>query len=311
MDRGARLAHPAAARRHRARRTPSGARLALSPWLFVLPYLVAFVLFRFGPAVAGFLVSLTNWNLMSGSGRFVGVDNYARLATDPQFRQSLLQTLYFMALTVPALVILGLLLAVLVNQRLRGRSVVRTAIFMPYVVMSTVVGVIWLWMLNTDVGVFNYLLSLLGIHGIPWLSDPNAAMPAIALTTIWWTVGFNMIIFLAGLQDIPAELEEAARVDGAGAFTTFRAITLPLLRPVIFVVVMLTLINTFEVFDQIYVMTGGGPGLSTLTIIQFLYYEAFQFYHVGYASAVAYVVLAVLVALALIQRRFLAPGDLA
>lgn len=280
-------------------------RRSFGPWLFIAPYLIAFTLFRVGPAVGGFVISLTNWNLVTGTGRFVGPDNYARLANDPQFQQSLAQTIYFMVLTVPALVILGLALAVLVNQRLRGRSVGRTAIFMPYVVMSTVVGVIWLWILNTDVGILNYLLSFLGIGHIPWLSNESTAMPAIALTTIWWTVGFNMIIFLAGLQDIPAELEEAARVDGAGTWTTFRNITLPLLRPVMFVVVMLTLINTFEVFDQVFVMTGGGPGLSTLTVIQFMYYQAFQFFHVGYASAVAYVVLAVLVVLALIQRHFL------
>lgn len=284
-------------------------RSRIRPWAFVGPFLVAFVLFRFGPAVAGFAISLTSWNLLGGSGTFVGADNYLALARDPQFQLSLTNTLWFMALSAPPLVGLGLLLAVLVNVRLRGRGLARTAIFLPYVIMSTVVGVIWLWMFNTDGGILNYLFSLVGVAKVPWLSSEHTAMLAVAITTIWWTVGFNMVIFLAGLQEIPVELEEAARVDGAGPLMVFRRITLPLLAPVSFVVVMLTLIGTFQVFDQIYVMTGGGPSLATLTVIQFLYYQAYEFFRLGYGSAVAYVVLAALVGLALLQRRLLPSGD--
>ena len=210
-----------------------------------------------------------------------------------------------MLLTAPPLVFFGLLLALLVDQHLHGRVIARTAIFLPYIVMSTVTGVIWLWVFNQHSGVLNYYLGLLGIRPIPWLASTTWAMPAVSIATIWWTVGFNMIIFLAGLQDVPQELEEAARVDGASEWSVFCHVTLPLLAPATFVVVLLTLINTFQAFDQIYVMTGGGPSLATLTVIQYLYYEAFSHFRLGYGSAVAYVVLAVLVVFALIQRRLL------
>ncbi len=278
-------------------------RSAFTPFLFLLPYLIVFLLFRFGPTLAGFVISLLKWNII-GTPKFAGVSNYTALARDPQFALSLANTGYFMLLTAPALVILGLLLALLLNGRLFGRTAARTIIFTPYVVMSTVVGVIWLWIYNTDVGVLNYYLSLIGIGKIAWLADTKAAMPAVSIATLWWMVGFNMIIYLAGLQDIPVELEEAARVDGATEFGVLRWITLPLLAPTTFIVVMLTLINTVQVFDQIYVMTGGGPSLSTLTVIMDLYYQAFTYYKLGYGSAIAYVVLVILVILALIQRKF-------
>ncbi|MEJ2559850.1 MAG: sugar ABC transporter permease [Anaerolineae bacterium] len=265
-------------------------RHPMVPYYFLLPYLVAFVLFRFGPTLAGLGISFLKWDIM-GQPHVVGLRNYSELARDPQFFLSFKNTLYFMLLTAPALVILGLLLALLVNQHLRGRMVARTVVFTPYVVMST--------------GILNYYLRFLGIGKIAWLSNTVAAMPAVSIATLWWSVGFNMIIFLAGLQDIPQELEEAARVDGATELGVLRHITLPLLAPTTFVVVMLTLINTIQVFDQIYVMTGGGPSLSTLTLIQYLYYQAFQFFKLGYGSAVAYVVLVVLILMALVQRRLL------
>jgi multiple sugar transport system permease protein len=279
-------------------------RHPMVPYYFLLPYLVAFVLFRFGPTLAGLGISFLKWDIM-GQPHVVGLRNYEQLARDPQFFLSFKNTLYFMLLTAPALVLLGLVLALLVNQHLRGRMVARTVVFTPYVVMSTVVGVIWLWVYNKDVGILNYYLGFLGIGKIAWLSNTVAAMPAVSIATLWWSVGFNMIIFLAGLQDIPQELEEAARVDGATELGVLRYITLPLLAPTTFVVVMLTLINTIQVFDQIYVMTGGGPSLSTLTLIQYLYYQAFQFFKLGYGSAVAYVVLVVLILMALVQRRLL------
>lgn len=279
-------------------------RRSWASYLFILPYLIAFILFRLGPAIVGFLISLTNWNLL-GDASFVGLKNYMTLASDPQFRTSLINTVYFMVLTAPPLVLLGLLLALLVDQRVHGRVLARTAIFMPYVVMSTVVGVIWLWVFNKESGILNYYLSLVGIRPLAWLTNTDTAMPGVAIATLWWTVGFNMIIFLAGLQDVPQELEDAARVDGANELGVFRHVTLPLLAPATFVVVMLTLINTFQVFDQIYVMTGGGPSLATLTVIQYLYNQAFEARLLGYGSAVAYIALGVLIVLALIQRRLL------
>ncbi len=279
-------------------------RLSLVPYLFLIPYLFAFIAFRFGPSIAGFFVSLTKWNII-GTPKFIGFENYSELFSDPSFITSLVNTLYFMALTVPALIVLGLLIALLVDQDLKGRTATRTFVFMPYVIMSTVVGVIWMWIFDTHFGILNYYLSFLGIKPIAWLSSVNWAMPAVAITTIWWTVGFNMILFLAGLQDIPEELKEAARIDGASNWQIFWNVTFPLLRPTTVVVLMLTLINSFEVFDQVYVMTGGGPSMATLTVIQYMYFQAFQYFRLGYGSAVAYVVFAFLIILVLVERQLL------
>ncbi len=279
-------------------------RILWIAYLFLVPYLVVFILFRFGPTLAGFGISLLNWNIL-GKPHYIGLNNYIGLASDSQFFQSITNTLYFVLLTAPALVVFGLLLALLVNQNLHGRNLARTVIFTPYVVMSTVVGVIWLWIFNNQTGILNFYLGFLGIHSVPWLSSTNFAMPAVSIATLWWSMGFNMIIYLAGLQDIPQELEEAARVDGATELAIFRWITLPLLAPTTYVVTLLTLINTVQVFDQIYVMTGGGPGLATLTMIQYLYYQAFSYFRLGYGSAVAYAVLLILVLLAVLQRRFI------
>jgi multiple sugar transport system permease protein len=285
-------------------RTVSYRRARFTPYVFLIPYLLAFFLFRLGPTLAGFGISFFKWNIM-GSAKFIGTKNYELLANDPQFAISLKNTFYLLLLSAPALVVLGLLLALLVNQNLRGRTITRTVVFTPYVVMSTVVGVIWLWIYNKDVGILNYYLAGLGIPKISWLSSTSMAMPAVAIATIWWSVGFNMIIFLAGLQDIPEELEDAARVDGASEFGVFRYVTLPLLAPTTFLATMLTLINTFQAFGQIYVMTGGGPSLATTTLVVFLYYQAFTFFRLGYGSAVAYVILVILVGLALVQRRLI------
>ena len=208
-----------------------------------------------------------------------------------------------MLLTVPAMVALSLGLALLVNMRLAPRIFARTSIFVPYVVMAAVVGVIWNWMLDSNFGLVNYALKLVGLGPFRWLTDFTLAMPAVAGVTIWWTVGFNMIIYLAGLQDVPRELEEAAMIDGAGSLAVLRHVTLPVLTPTTFVVLMLTTINAAQVFDQIYVMTGGGPGTSTLTLVQYLYYQAFQSFNLGYGSAVAYFVFVLLAVFGIIQLR--------
>jgi multiple sugar transport system permease protein len=267
---------------------------------FLLPYLVVFVLFRFGPVVAGFLTSFTRWGIV-GSPKYIGFSNYEHLLHDPIFATSLKNTLYFVLLSTPSLVLLGLVLALLVNQPLKGRVIARTALFTPYVVMSAVVGVMWLWLYNTHYGLINYYLMQLGLPAIPWLSSPAAAMPALAIAQVWWIAGFNMIILLAGLQDIPAELQDAARIDGASEGQVFRRVTLPLLTPTIFIVTMLTLINTVQVFDLIFVTTQGGPSLSTVSLVYYLYVEAFQNFNLGYGSAIAYVAFAVLVVFGILQ----------
>jgi multiple sugar transport system permease protein len=275
-----------------------------TPYLFLLPYLVVFVLFRFGPVVGGFLTSFTSWSIV-GAPRFVGLANYAALARDPLFYTSVRNTFYFLALTAPALIGLGFVLALVLNRPLVGRGAARVLIFAPYAMMSAVVGILWTWILDSNFGLLNYYLAKVHLGPIPWLSSDAAAMPAIALTTVWWTVGYNMVIFLAGLQDIPPQLEESARVDGAGPWQILWFVTIPVLRPTTFVVVMLTIINTFQVFDQVYVMTGGGPGTATLTLVQYLFFQAFQTFKLGYGSAIAYITFALLLAMAWLQQRLL------
>lgn len=287
----------------RATATTGGApvraqRLYLAPYLFVLPYLVIFVLFRLGPSVAGLGISFTNWAAV-GKPKWIGLANYQAMAKDPLLQDALLNTVWFTLLTVPLLLGLGLALALFLNQPQRGRGLGRVAIFTPFVVMSTVVGVLWTWILDKDFGLLNVYLG----HDIPWLVSKDWSLYAIILTTVWWTVGYNMVLFLAGLQDIPAELYEAARIDGANRFQLLYRITLPLLAPTTFLVMMLTIINSFQVFDLVFVMTSGGPGASTLTLVQYVYTTAFQFRKFGYGSAVAVLLFTILVIVAIFQTR--------
>ena len=291
---------PATARRRR----PLHGGTRPTPYLFLLPYLVVFALFRFGPVVGGFLTSFTSWSIV-GAPRFVGLANYAALARDPLFYTSVRNTFYFLLLTAPALIVLGFVLALVLNRPLAGRGAARVLIFAPYAMMSAVVGILWNWILDSNFGLLNHSLAAVHLGPIPWLSSDAAAMPAIALTTVWWTIGYNMVIFLAGLQDIPPQLEESARVDGAGPWQVLWSVTIPVLRPTTFVVVMLTIINTFQVFDQVYVMTGGGPGTATLTLVQYLFFQAFQTFKLGYGSAIAYITFALLLAMAWLQQRLL------
>jgi len=284
---------------HRAAgKTTAGKMSGITPYMFMLPYLIFFVLFRLGPSLAGLGVSVTNWQAV-GAPQWVGLRNFEAMLRDPRFGDALRNTLTFTVLTVPTLVVLGLGLAMLLNQRRRGRTVGRVAIFMPYVVMSTVVGVVWTWILDKDFGLMN---AYTGVQ-TPWLVSESVAMFGVIIATVWWTVGYNMVLFLAGLQDISEELYEAARIDGASTSGIFRFVTLPLLAPTTFVVLMLTLINSFQIFDQVYVMTSGGPGTATLTLVQYIYTTSFQFQRFGYGAAIAVVLFLILVAVAFFQTR--------
>lgn len=275
----------------------------LTPYLFVLPFLIFFVLFRLGPSLVGLGISVTNWQAI-GTPQFVADANFQAMTRDPRLADAIENTIKFTLMTVPLLVILGLALAVFLNQPHKGRAIGRVVIFMPYVIMSTVVGVLWTWMLDKDFGLVNvYLNMLFGIKEIPWLTSEAVALYSIVITTVWWTVGYNVILFLAGLQDIPSDLYEAARIDGAGRFNLFRFVTLPLLAPTTFLVLMLTIINSFQIFDLVYVMTSGGPVTATLTWVQYIYTTAFQFRKFGYGSAIAVVLVVILMVIALIQTR--------
>jgi len=286
----------------RAWRSRSSRRRAVAAYLFLAPYLVVFSVFTLAPAIAGVAISFTNWDIM-GTPTLNGLDNYRQIFSDSLFQQALVNTFYFMVLTAVPLIVLALGLAILLNQRLRGRGLVRTIVYMPQVVMVSAVGIIWVWMYDQNWGLINYYLGKLGIPAIGWLNDVNAALPALAITTIWWTVGTNMVIYLAGLQDIPDALYEAARIDGASGWALFRHITLPLLQPVNAFVVPLTVIVSWRVFGQSYVMTQGGPQGHTFVMAQYIYTTAFQNFEMGPAAAASVILLLITLAFALVQLR--------
>lgn len=273
-------------------------------YLFLLPYLVIFLLFMLLPALAGFGISFTSWRIL-GDPQWIGLKNFTNMFNDQQFWQAFRNTLSFTGLTVPVLVGGGLGLAVLVNTKLRGRVIARTVIFIPYAIMVTVVGVLWRWIYDQNFGLMNFYLGSVfpTMKSTPWLTSIQLALIAVALTTVWWQIGTNMIIYLAGLQEIPKELYEAARVDGASAFQQFRYITLPGLYLVHIFVIPMSVISSLRVFGQVMVMTNGGPIGSTYTLVQHLYSKGWINQFMGEASAVGVFLFAITLVFTLFQLR--------
>lgn len=282
-------------------------RQTLTAYAFLLPSLIIFLVFRLGPAAASLLLGFFEWSVVDDP-RFIGLDNYQRLVADDIFWKALRNTALFVVLTVPTDVVLALILAVLLNQRLPGMVVFRLAYFVPVVTATAVVAVVWRWLYQPQ-GMVNGALGVFGMDPIVWLSDPDWALPAIAVMAVWKHVGFNMLILLAGLQAIPSDFEEAARVDGAGPVSIFFGVTLPLLRPVIVLVTILTTIGSFQVFDAAYVMTNGGPFHATTTLVYYIYQSAFDRYQMGYAATVAFALFLIILAISILQRRFLRGGE--
>ncbi|MBI1299736.1 ABC transporter permease subunit [bacterium] len=281
-------------------------REILIAYAFLAPSLLVFLVFRHGPAIASLFLGFFEWSLLEPP-LFVGFDNYVALWNDEIFWRTLNNTFVYTLLTVVPDVVIALGLAVLLNQSLPGMRLFRLAYFIPVVTSTAIVAILWRWLYQPQ-GLVNGFLQLFGIPTINWLSDPRYALTAIAAMAIWKHVGFNMLIFLAGLQSIPAELEEAARIDGAGRWASFRYVTLPLLRPVMVLATILTTIGSFQVFDAAYVMTGGGPFYATTTLVFYAYERAFGQYQMGYAATVSFVLFAIILTISLIQRSVL-KGD--
>jgi multiple sugar transport system permease protein len=282
-------------------------RDTLPAWLLLAPFLVAFGLFFFLPALQTFWLSLTESSLTRTSA-FVGLDNYHTLLNDPSFWDSVGNTFYFSLLTVIPLCAAGLLIAMLVDRFTRVQGWLQGTFFLPFVLPISVMTLIADWMLQPSSGVVNHILG--GQRA--WLADPTWALPAVAIGTIWWTVGFNMLLFLAGLRNIPAELYEAAALDGARGFALFRAITWPALRPVATTALILQLIASLKVFGQTYILTSGGPFNTTRVALHYMYETAFTQSDAGYAAAVAMAFVAIVIVLSLLQAwlvRFLAGRD--
>ncbi|WP_337059722.1 carbohydrate ABC transporter permease [Kineococcus sp. G2] len=262
-------------------------RNTLLGWSFILPNFAGFALLTLVPVVATFGIAFTKWNAYS-TPEFTGLDNFTRLVQDDNFRVALFNTVYYTVGHVPLTMAASLLLALALNRKLRGVAFFRTAAFFPYITSIVAVAVVWNMLYNPTQGPINQFLLSLGFEDPPgWTSDPSWAMPAVILTGVWKDMGYYMILFLAGLQTIPPELHEAAKVDGANAFQRFRNVTLPCLRPTTFFVLIMLTIGSFKVFDLIVVMTDGGPGRSTLVLSQLIYREGIVNGRFGYSSAVA------------------------
>jgi multiple sugar transport system permease protein len=286
-------AQPLDRRIRRRKRWPIG-------WVFVAPFLFFYGVFLIYPAIQVCYLSLTNSDI-AGQGGFVGLQNFVELMHDQDFWASIWHTLYFILLTVVPNTAVGFFLAILVVRLKRLRLAVLSAFFLPFVLPVSVVTTASLWMLDTNFGIINYLVQ----NSIAWFQDPVWAMPAVAVVTIWWTVGFNMLLFIAGLQNISPDVYEAASIDGANTFQQFISITCPLIWPVTSLVLVLQLIAQFKIFDQVYLLTQGGPYNSTMVVLLYMYRQAFQLNRGGYASAVAIVLVVIMLVISAIQFRLL------
>ncbi|MEQ8821138.1 MAG: sugar ABC transporter permease [Sumerlaeia bacterium] len=279
-------------------------------WGLILagPYIFGLLFFVAGPVVFTWVLSLCEWNGVTAP-EFKGLGNWTRLLTDGLFWKASANTAYFVALSVPLGVVLSLLLAILVNQKLPGIKVFRTLYFLPVVTSFVAVSLVWTWFYDPNIGVLNYLISqtfkFVGLtppEPVKWLNDPRTAMLAIIIMSVWKGLGYNMVIFLAALQEVPVSLNEAATLDGAGRFQRFLHVTLPTISPITFFVIVITLISGFQVFDQVYIMARDGrPADSTLTLVYYLYRNGFEYLQMGYATTIGTALFVIIFAVTLIQ----------
>src|SRR5918997_3343355 len=276
----------------------------LVAFLFLLPSLVGFLVFTAIPVGAAIALAFYDYDLLLGAS-FAGLENFRELfTTDEVFRDAFFNTVYFTAVSVPLSVVLGLVTAMLVNQALRGVVIFRSIFLLPYVTVTVALSLVWKWLYLPDIGLINSVLGAIGIDGPAWLTSQTWAMPALILMSVWKGFGYNMVIFLAGLQGIPDHLYDAAKVDGATAWRRFLNVTLPLLSPTTFFVVVISVISSFQVFDQALIMTNGGPGTATTTLVLYIYQVGFQSFEMGYAAAVALVLFAAIFIFTVVQFMF-------
>ena len=265
-------------------------------WIFILPAILGTFIFIIIPVICSFGLSFTDWDLLNPI-KFVGLENYRLLFKDNLFYKILGNTVVFALSTSILGVIIPLILASILNSKIRGSEFFKTAYFLPFITPMVVIGIIWAWIFDPNIGLLNQVLHI----NINWLYDSNFALPALIIVSVWKLIGYNMIIFLSSLSSISNSMFEAAKIDGANSFQTFKNVTIPLLSPTIFFVIIITAISSFQVFDLIYLMTQGGPFDSTNVLVYAIYKNAFEYFNVGKASAIAYVLFAIILVLTLIQ----------
>lgn len=278
---------------------------ALWPWLFIGPCFLGLVIFTYLPTLASLGLSFSYWNLL-GSPQWIGLENYRTILQDPLFWKSLQVTGLFVLMTSTLEIIIGLALALALNRAFRGLSFFRTTYFIPFITPMVSMALVWGWLFDPQYGALNWILQSMGVirHPVAWLYEPNTALWTIALLRVWKNAGYNLIIFLAGLQGIPISLYESAALDGASRWQAFWRITLPMLSPTLFFVLMITFINAFQTFDSVYLLTQGGPEHSTEVLVYWMFKNAFEFYKIGPASAIAYILFVIILILTLLQWYF-------
>lgn len=274
---------------------------AIAGYAFILPIMSGFLIFLLFPVVASFFVSLADWNLINDPA-FAGIGNYVQMLQDPFFWTCLSNTAYFSLFSVFFGMAVSLYLANLIQEaKPKGASFFKSALFLPVILSSVAVALVWQWLLDSQMGMINHLLNLVGLSSVPWLTSPAVAMNSVIMVAVWRQIGYNMVIFLAALANVPDELYEASSLDGASRFQVFWNVTWPLISPATFFIAVTSVINSFQVFDITTILTAGGPANATNTLIMMIYQNGFQFFKMGYASSIAYALFAIILVITAIQ----------
>nr|WP_319473477.1 sugar ABC transporter permease [uncultured Sphaerochaeta sp.] len=276
--------------------------------VFSIPFLIVYLAFMIYPLLSGLYISFFKWDILS-TAKFIGWENYATLFSDDKFYSSLWHTLQFVMITTPSLLVLGFLMALAVTGSSPYKGIMENVFFFPYIFSMTVVSTLWAWLMQKDWGVFNQVLMNLGQDPISWLTSESLAMWSVSLTTLWWTAGFNMVLFSAGIKQIPKEVYESAAIDGASYIQSVRHITIPLVKSTTVLCLILQIIASFNVFGQVYVMTGGGPHGTTRVLVQYIYETGFKYFKMGYSAAMSYILFIIILGISIMQYTLLGRKD--
>lgn len=271
---------------------------------FSLPFLAVYIAFMIYPLLSGLYISFFKWDILS-TASFIGLDNYRVLFSDEKFYSSLWHTLQFVLMTTPSLLLVGFLMALAITGKSPLKGLMENVFFFPYIFSMTVVSTLWAWIMQKDWGVLNQILRMLEKSPISWLTNENYAMWSVALTTLWWTAGFNMVLFGAGIKQIPKEIYESASIDGVTYWQGVRHITIPLVSSTTVLCLILQIIASFNVFGQVYVMTGGGPHGTTRVLVQYIYEAGFKYYKMGYSAAMSYILFLIIMLVSVLQYTLL------